>query len=65
MFLALLEQEYGYDFVFLGSTSSQFRQIGNAVAVDFAYHLGKTLKDFEEKKLKPQDQTTIEFTNHH
>lgn len=58
-------QSFPDDFVFLGSTSSQFRQIGNAVAVDFAYHLGKTLKDFEEKKLTPQDQTTIEFTNHH
>ena len=31
-------QSFPDDFVFLGSTSSQFRQIGNAVAVDFAYH---------------------------
>ena len=46
-------QSFPDDFEFLGSTSSQFRQIGNAVAVDFAYHLGKVLKDFEEGKLKP------------
>lgn len=45
-------QSFPDDFEFLGSTSSQFRQIGNAVAVDFAYHLGKVLKDFEDGKLK-------------
>ena len=44
-------QSFPDDFEFLGSTSSQFRQIGNAVAVDFAYHLGKVLKDFEEEPL--------------
>ncbi len=45
-------QSFPDDFKFYGSTSSQFRQIGNAVAVDFAYHLGKVLKDYEEGKLK-------------
>lgn len=49
-------QSFPDDFEFIGSTSSQFRQIGNAVAVDFAYHLGKVLKNFEdgvfEKKKK-------------
>ena len=45
-------QSFPDDFEFLGSISSQFRQIGNAVAVDFAFHLGKVLKDFEEGKLK-------------
>jgi DNA (cytosine-5)-methyltransferase 1 len=45
-------QSFPDDFKFYGSTSSQFRQIGNAVAVDFAYHLGKVLKDFEDGKLK-------------
>lgn len=45
-------QSFPDDFEFLGSTSSSFRQIGNAVAVDFAYHLGKVLKDFEDGKLK-------------
>jgi site-specific DNA-cytosine methylase len=38
----------------MGSISSQFRQIGNAVAVDFAYHLGKVLKDYEDGKLEPK-----------
>ncbi len=45
-------QSFPDDFEFYGSTSSQFRQIGNAVAVGFAYHLGKVLKDFEEGKFK-------------
>lgn len=40
-------QSFPDDFIFLGSVSSQFRQIGNAVAVDFAYHLGIALKDIE------------------
>ena len=41
-------QSFPDDFEFFGSTSSQFRQIGNAVAVEFAYHLGTVLKDFED-----------------
>jgi DNA (cytosine-5)-methyltransferase 1 len=45
-------QSFPDNFEFYGSTSSQFRQIGNAVAVDFAYHLGKALKDYEEGKFK-------------
>lgn len=54
-------QSFPDDFEFLGSTSSQFRQIGNAVAVDFAYHLGKVLKDFEDGKLKPKTTSQMEF----
>lgn len=54
-------QSFPDDFEFLGSTSSQFRQIGNAVAVDFAYHLGKVLKDFEEGKLKPKSKAQMEL----
>lgn len=45
-------QSFPDDFEFYGSISSQFRQIGNAVAVDFAYHLGSVLKKFENGKLK-------------
>ena len=45
-------QTFPDNFVFVGSTSSQFRQIGNAVAVEFAYHLGKVLRDYEKGKLK-------------
>lgn len=44
-------QSFPDDFIFYGSMSSQYRQIGNAVAVDFAYHLGKALKDFEDKNM--------------
>ena len=44
-------QTFPNDFIFHGSTGSQFRQIGNAIAVEFAYHLGKTLKDWEDNKL--------------
>lgn len=57
-------QSFPDDFEFFGSTSSQFRQIGNAVAVDFAYHLGKLLKDFEDGLLKPLKvkQTKLEFS---
>ncbi len=45
-------QSFPDDFIFHGSISSQYRQIGNAVAVHFAYHLGKVFKDFEDGKLK-------------
>ena len=44
-------QTFPDDFEFFGSTSSQYRQIGNAVAVEFAYQLGRVLKDFEENSL--------------
>lgn len=40
-------QSFPDEFVFFGSVSSQYRQIGNAVAVDFAYHLGVALKEIE------------------
>ena len=42
-------QSFPDDFVFHGSKSSQFRQIGNAVAVGFAFHIGRALKEFEEQ----------------
>lgn len=44
-------QTFPDDFIFHGATGSQFRQIGNAIAVDFAYALGKVLKEFEDGKL--------------
>ena len=52
-------QSFPDDFKFYGSISSQFRQIGNAVAVDFAYHLGKVLKDFEDNKLPIRQKQTL------
>lgn len=54
-------QSFPDDFEFLGATSSQFRQIGNAVAVDFAYHLGKVLKEFEDGKLTAKPISQIEL----
>jgi DNA (cytosine-5)-methyltransferase 1 len=54
-------QSFPDDFIFEGSISSQFRQIGNAIAVDFGYVLGKLLKDFEDGKLK-QNQTKLNLT---
>lgn len=56
-------QSFPDEFEFFGSTSSQFRQIGNAVAVGFAYHLGCVLKDFEDGKLNsnPIDQLKMKL----
>jgi len=44
-------QSFPDEFTFEGSISSQYRQIGNAVPVLMAYHLGKYLKDYEEGQL--------------
>lgn len=41
-------QTFPDSFIFCGSISSQYRQIGNAVAVQFAYYFGKSLRDFEK-----------------
>lgn len=40
-------QTFPLDFIFLGSMNSCYRQVGNAVPVQFAYHLGKQLKSIE------------------
>lgn len=54
-------QSFPDDFEFLGSKSSQFRQIGNAIAVGFAFHLGKVLKEFEQGKLEAKPISQIEL----
>lgn len=41
-------QTFPDDFIFSGSVSSQYRQIGNAVAVEFARRLGQSLKEIEK-----------------
>ena len=41
-------QTFPDDFIFEGAVGSQFRQIGNAVAVNFAYHMGLALKKIEK-----------------
>jgi DNA (cytosine-5)-methyltransferase 1 len=55
-------QSFPDDFIFHGSTGSQFRQIGNAIAVGFAYHLGKTLKDWEDDKLTNENKTQLNLS---
>jgi DNA (cytosine-5)-methyltransferase 1 len=49
--MALL-QSYPKDFVFLGSKSEQSRQVGNSVAIRFAYHLGLSISDFFDRVSK-------------
>ena len=49
-------QSFPDNFLFEGSISSQFRQIGNAVPVQLAYHLGLSLSKIEKISSK-------EFTN--
>jgi len=40
-------QTFPMDFEFFGSMNSMYRQVGNAVPVDYAYLLGKSLKGLE------------------
>ena len=54
-------QTFPDNFKFYGSTSSQFRQIGNAVAVDFAYHLGMFLKNYELGRLTNTEKNPIQL----
>ena len=54
-----LIQGFPKHFIFEGSKSSQYRQIGNAVAVPFAKALGVALKNIEEQYLL---DSTPEYT---
>lgn len=45
-------QTFPDDFIFFGSNSSQYRQIGNAVPVQFAYYIGRFLDDYDKKTVK-------------
>ena len=58
-------QSFPDNFIFEGSTSSQFRQIGNAVAVDFAYHLGLALNEIEKIERESMNRLTLEISNFH
>lgn len=40
-------QTFPMDFEFKGSMNSMYRQIGNAVPVEFGFLLGKKLKELE------------------
>jgi DNA (cytosine-5)-methyltransferase 1 len=43
-------QTFPYEWKFMGSISSQYRQIGNAVPVNLGYHIGKCLTAMLENK---------------
>lgn len=42
-------QTFPIDFEFVGNNSSVYRQIGNAVPVELAYHIAKQFNDFSKK----------------
>ena len=52
-------QSFPDEFIFEGSISSQYRQIGNAVPVLLSFHIGKYFKDFEDGKL---DRNSYQLT---
>jgi len=54
-------QTYPDNFIFTGSNSSQYRQIGNSVPVDFGYYIGRFINDYDKKKIKKG--RCIEFRN--
>lgn len=41
-------QSFPDEFVFTGSMNAQYRQIGNAVPVNLAFHIGKSIKSYLE-----------------
>ena len=45
-------QSFPDDFIFEGSVNSQYKQIGNAVPVELAYHVGKNIVEMLKKELK-------------
>jgi len=52
-------QTYPDNFIFLGSISSQYRQIGNSIPVNFGYYIGRLINDYDQNKTK--NQKYIEF----
>jgi DNA (cytosine-5)-methyltransferase 1 len=44
-------QTFSDDWEFMGSISSKYKQIGNAVPVNFAYHLGRAIVSALSSKL--------------
>lgn len=55
-------QSFPDDFIFAGAISSQFRQIGNAIAVQFAYNLGLAMNKIEEIALKENEYANSAFS---
>ena len=46
-------QSFPDDWIFTGTVSSQYRQIGNAVPVNLAYHVGRGLIQMLDGKTHP------------
>ncbi len=55
-------QTFPDDFIFYGSVSSQYRQIGNAVAVEFAKKLGESLSKIEKLTVNKSHEKIQELT---
>lgn len=56
-------QSFPDDWEFVGSMAEQYKQVGNAVPVNFAYHIGKSIKEYlngEQTRSEPL-QLTFHF----
>lgn len=56
-------QTFPDSWIFSGSVSSQYRQIGNAVPVNLAFHLGRCLIAMLDGKLEPQTMIEVRQVN--
>lgn len=56
-------QTFPNDFVFCGSQTSQFRQIGNAVPVLLASRIGESVAQMIKSKSKSNNKAEIDFKN--
>ncbi len=57
-------QTFPDDWEFMGSTMSQYKQIGNAVPVNLAYHLGEAIISMLKGKYRADDQDLIEVEDY-
>ncbi|MBI1279752.1 MAG: DNA (cytosine-5-)-methyltransferase [Anaerolineaceae bacterium] len=56
-------QTFPDDWEFIGSVASQYKQIGNAVPVNLAYHIGRCLVTILEGRSIQIDSTEFEFSH--
>jgi len=57
-------QTFPDDFIFYPSTSSAYKQIGNAVPPVLAWHVAKSIEEFLDKHLKKEESESISTTTH-